>query len=317
MGKGKRKGDDHGAGGKKAKTDIHKVGKYLPGGFPIDPKMKGVLVTCTRGKERAAGQEACDLLSEYALKMYGSDFGAEPEVDEDESVEDAVAREIAQLKKPKGGKKFLPLLTGTDCVVFIRAMEIEPSKLCHYILTDLQNTASKRTRYCHRFIPVEETSYAHMADIETMSERILAPFFHAKDQEPVTFSVLPKIRHNNTVARDELVKSLARIVGTGQKHVVNLNEPKYVVLVEVIKSICFLGVAIDYDQLKKFNIQSIFEATQQIESNSTTTSTTAAKPKEDKEDREDKETKAEENKDEQKESDNNPTVEEGDVQSEA
>jgi len=65
MGKNKRKGGDaQGAGGKKAKTDIHKVGKYLPGGFPIDPKMKGVLVTCTRGKEHSAGQEACDLLAE-------------------------------------------------------------------------------------------------------------------------------------------------------------------------------------------------------------------------------------------------------------
>lgn len=65
MGKNKRKGGDaQGAGGKKVKTDIHKVGKYLPGGFPIDPKMKGVLVTCTRGKEHSAGQEACDLLAE-------------------------------------------------------------------------------------------------------------------------------------------------------------------------------------------------------------------------------------------------------------
>jgi len=47
--------------------------------------------------------------------LYGSDFSKEPEEDEDESVEDAIAREIAQLKKPKGGKKFLPLMTGTDC----------------------------------------------------------------------------------------------------------------------------------------------------------------------------------------------------------
>lgn len=68
MGKNKRKGGDaQGAGGKKAKTDIHKVGKYLPGGFPIDPKMKGVLVTCTRGKEHSAGQEACDLLAEVKI----------------------------------------------------------------------------------------------------------------------------------------------------------------------------------------------------------------------------------------------------------
>lgn len=68
MGKNKRKagegGADAGNGGKKAKTNIHKIGKYLPGGFPIDPKMRGVMVTCARGKETQAGAEACDLLSE-------------------------------------------------------------------------------------------------------------------------------------------------------------------------------------------------------------------------------------------------------------
>src|SRR5690554_8019019 len=58
------KGGHGGSDGKKVKADIHKVGKYLPSGFPIDPKMKGVMVTCARGKETQAGAEACDLLSE-------------------------------------------------------------------------------------------------------------------------------------------------------------------------------------------------------------------------------------------------------------
>jgi len=65
MGANKRKaGKAQGGDEKKVKTDIHKIGKYLPGGFSIDPKMKGVMVTCARGKETQAGREACDLLSE-------------------------------------------------------------------------------------------------------------------------------------------------------------------------------------------------------------------------------------------------------------
>ncbi|KAF9349620.1 THUMP domain-containing protein 1 [Mortierella sp. AD094] len=265
MGGNKRKAEKaQGAkDGKKVKTDVHKIGKYLPGGFPIDPKMKGVMVTCARGKETQAGQEACDLLSEYAEKLYGSGSTAdEPEGDEDESIEDAIAREVAQAKKTKGGKKFLPLLTGTDCVIFIRAMDIEPSSLCHYVLTDLQNSGSKRTRYCQRFIPVDETSYANMDDITVMSERVLKPYFHAENQQPTTFKVIPKVRHNDKVDREVLVKMLASSAGRNQKHSVNLNEPNYVILAEVIKSICFLSVVKDYDNLKKYNIQSIFEAAQ-------------------------------------------------------
>ncbi|KAF9208558.1 THUMP domain-containing protein 1 [Haplosporangium sp. Z 27] len=249
--------------GKKAKKDIHKIGKYLPGGFPIDPKMKGVMVTCARGKETQAGQEACDLLSEYAEKLYGTGSGAEEsESDEDESIEDAIAREVAQAKKTKGGKKFLPLLTGTDCVIFIRAMDIQPSSLCHHLLTDLQKSGSKRTRYCQRFIPVEETSYANMDDIAAMTTRVLKPYFHAENQQPTTFRVIPKVRHNDKINREALVKMLASAAGNNQRHSVDLTDPNYVILAEVIKSICFLSVVKDYDSLKKYNIQSIFEAAQ-------------------------------------------------------
>ncbi|KAG0215068.1 THUMP domain-containing protein 1 [Mortierella sp. NVP41] len=264
MGANKRKGaGGQEKGGKKAKVDIHKVGKYLPGGFPIDPKMKGVMVTCARGRETQAGKEACDLLSEYAQKLYGDDFNEDPaEQDEDESIEDAIAREVAQAKKSKGGKKFLPLSTGTDCVIFIRAMDIEPARLCHYVLTDLQNSGSKRTRYCMRFIPVDETSYANMEDIETMSERVFKPYFHAEDQKPTTFKIIPKIRHNDKVERDTLLKKLAGLAGQDQSHTVSMNDPEYIILAEVIKSICFLGVVRDYEKLKKYNIQSIFEAAQ-------------------------------------------------------
>ncbi|KAG0048001.1 THUMP domain-containing protein 1 [Gryganskiella cystojenkinii] len=260
-GDNKRKNDSNGPkGGKKAKTDIHKVGKYLPGGFPIDPKMKGVMVTCTRGRETQASREAIDLLSEYAEKLYGEGFNDEVAEDEDESIEDALKREIAQAKKSKGGKKFLALMTGTDCVIFIRAMDIEPSKLCHYILTDLQKTGNKRTRYCQRFIPVDETSYANMDDIDTMSKRVLAPYFHAENQKPTTFKIIPKIRHNDKVERDSLMKMLASNVGGTEKHAVKMVEPEYMVLAEVIKSICFLSVVKDYDLLKKYNVQSIFES---------------------------------------------------------
>ncbi|KAG9062985.1 THUMP domain-containing protein 1 [Linnemannia hyalina] len=294
MGGNKRKGgagaQDN--GGKKAKVDVHKIGKYLPGGFPIDPKMKGVMVTCARGRETQAGKEACDLLSEYAQKLYGDKFNDEPEQDEDESIEDAIAREVAQAKKTKGGKKFLPLSTGTDCVIFIRAMDIEPSKLCHYVLSDLQKSGSKRTRYkkemmspgddsvhwrslanmpirlnkyCMRFIPVDETSYANMEDIETMSERVFKPYFQAEDQNPTTFKIIPKIRHNDKVERDTLLKKLAGMAGQGQNHTVSMDDPEYIILAEVIKSICFMGVVRDYEKLKKYNIQSIFEAAQKSE----------------------------------------------------
>ncbi|KAG0001496.1 THUMP domain-containing protein 1 [Modicella reniformis] len=220
---------------KRVKTDVHKIGKYLPGGFAIDPKMKGVMVTCARGKETQAGKEACDLLSEYADKLYGPILDDDSAEDGSESIEDAIAREVAQAKKSKGGRQFLPLATGTECVIFIRSMEIEPSVLCHNVLSDLQRSGNKRTRYCQRFIPVDETSYANMDDIQVMMNRVLKPYFHADGQKPTTFRVIPKIRHNVKIDRENLVKTLASAAGHGQTHTVNLSNPEYVILAEVIK----------------------------------------------------------------------------------
>jgi tRNA acetyltransferase TAN1 len=57
-----------------------------------------------------------------------------------------------------------------------------------------------------RFIPVDETSYANMDDIETMSERVFKPYFHAEDQKPTTVrSCLKAIRfHDNIFSRDRI-----------------------------------------------------------------------------------------------------------------
>ncbi|KAF9585496.1 THUMP domain-containing protein 1 [Lunasporangiospora selenospora] len=266
MGGNKRKGDGQSGGGKdkKSRTDNPKA-KYLPGGFPIDPKMRGVIISCTRGRENQAGNEAIDLLSEYSQRLYGSELDAvEVDQEEEESIEDAIQREIAEMKKPKTGKKFVSLLTGTDCVVFIQIRDdrIDPSKLCHYLLKDLFESGHKRTRYCQRFVPVTETAYANMSDIEAVAGRVLGHFFHGEDQKATTFKVIPKIRHNNKVDRDLLLRMLASIVGQKGSHKVELEKPEQVILVEVIKSICFISVVRDYDLLRKYNIQSVFEESQ-------------------------------------------------------
>lgn len=46
---------------------------------------------------------------------------------------------------------------------------------------------------------------------------------------------MPKIRHNDKVERDALMKMLASQVGTSEKHVVKMVEPEYMILAEVIK----------------------------------------------------------------------------------
>ncbi|KAK9761641.1 hypothetical protein K7432_013310 [Basidiobolus ranarum] len=235
-----------------------------PGNFQVDPGVFGFFVTCPRHKERACVSEMYAVLSEYADKLYSSEKTDTAEESKEEpqeiSVEDEIANELAEMKKTAHkDKRFANLNTQVDCVVFIKAKEpVVPTDLAAYILKDLKETGVKKTRFSLRLIPISNTCYANMNDIEATMKKLLAPHFHSENQEPVTFAIVPKIRNNSKVDRDELIKSVAGLVG--DKHKVNLENPDLVIIIEIFKSICGISVVKDYYNLKKFNLQVLFES---------------------------------------------------------
>lgn len=75
-------------------------------------------------------------------------------------------------------------LTCFIIVVFIRSTPpVEPVKLVHHMLTDLDKTQTKTTRYISRYLPVEKTCQAHIEDIENSAKQIFARHFSQKDSE--------------------------------------------------------------------------------------------------------------------------------------
>ncbi|CAG8736119.1 7113_t:CDS:2, partial [Funneliformis caledonium] len=66
-----------------------------------------------------------------------------------------------------------------------------------------------------------------------------------------------KTRHNHNVDRMELITMIAKLVG--DQHIVNLDDPELVIIVDVFKSICGMSILEDYNKLKKYNIEKIFE----------------------------------------------------------
>lgn len=69
-------------------------------------------------------------------------------------------------------------------VVFIRTTPpVEPVKLVHHMLTDLNKTQLKTTRYISRYLPVEKTCQAHIEDIENSAKQIFGPHFSQKNSE--------------------------------------------------------------------------------------------------------------------------------------
>ncbi|CAG8793063.1 3417_t:CDS:2, partial [Dentiscutata erythropus] len=77
------------------------------------------------------------------------------------------------------------------------------------------------------------------------------------------YAVIPNIRNNKNIERMKLITTIARLVG--DDHIVNLDDPDLVIIVEIFKNICGMSVLSDYKRLKKYNIESIFEDKEQNE----------------------------------------------------
>ncbi|CAO3622700.1 unnamed protein product [Mucor hiemalis] len=235
-----------GGGGKKKKQKTYHCAKENEksskgkSSFNVQPDMAGVLVMCTRSKESRAVKEALDILQRYGDELYPVEANEDEEEDNDDDDEDdleaSIAKEVANLKKPKGRKRFANITTGTDCVVFIRCIPpINPVKLVHHMLTDLDKTQTKTTRYISRYLPVEKACQANIEDIEGSARKIFEAHFNQKDDQgeliPRKFAVACRVRNCTKLTRMDVINKLAATVGPG--HAVDLNEPELTIVAEV------------------------------------------------------------------------------------
>ncbi|KAI9230474.1 MAG: hypothetical protein DHS80DRAFT_21272 [Piptocephalis tieghemiana] len=236
--------------------------------FALEPGLRGFSITCTRGKERQSVKECLDLLTRYIYLEY-PDLDPEtsapsPSQTEEpvESIEDQVAKEVEEIKeqgKKESQKLLVSLSTCTDCLIFLRTLpSIDPNRVLARLLPDLCRTRSSSTRFTLRIIPIIGSSYANPGDMEALGKTLLPPIFHpTSGPTPSSFAVIPSMRNNDKVDRMALIHSLAAIVGKDIP--ANLSKPDQVVVAEVLKSICLMGVLPNYYRYRKYNIRALVE----------------------------------------------------------
>uniref|UniRef100_A0A1A8S6C1 THUMP domain-containing protein 1 n=1 Tax=Nothobranchius rachovii TaxID=451742 RepID=A0A1A8S6C1_9TELE len=229
----------------------------------LEVGMQGILITCNNKNQRPCTAEALDLLSEYADQLYGPELqdNSEPteeKEDEEEDVDDALKKEVAQLKAQRTNeeRRFQVLDSGAFNVIFIRTRNIDPNKLVHYILTDLYTTKKKKSRLILRMLPVIGTCRAYQEDIVKYLTTFLVPWFKAPNS--TTYKIAYKARNNNQNKREEIIKHVAGVLGSlNQENKVDLTNPELTVIVEVIKAVCCVCVVKDYQLYRKFNVYEI------------------------------------------------------------
>ncbi|XP_051857464.1 THUMP domain-containing protein 1 [Antechinus flavipes] len=235
------------------------------GGGPrqLEPGLQGILITCNMN-ERKCVEEAYSLLNEYGDDLYGPEkfidkdkqpSGSEEEEDDAEA---ALKKEVSEIQASTELRlrRFQSLESGANNVVFIRTLGIEPEKLVHHILKDMYTTKKKKTRVILRMLPISGTCKAFLEDMKKYAETFLEPWFKAPNKG--TFQIIYKARNNSHMSREEVIKELAGIVGClNPENKVDLSNPQYTIVVEIIKAVCCLSVVKDYMLFRKYNLQEV------------------------------------------------------------
>ncbi|XP_025939108.1 THUMP domain-containing protein 1 [Apteryx rowi] len=270
--------------------------------------MRGILITCNMNERKCVG-EAYSLLGEYGDLLYGPEqfsdreerlSGSErEEEEEDDDVEAALKKEVDQIRASTEHKlrRFQSVESGANNVVFIRTRGIEPENLVHHILKDMHTTKKKKTRVILRMLPISGTCKAFIEDMKKYTETFFEPWFKAPNKG--TFQIVYKARNNSHMSREEVIKELAGIVGSlNPENKVDLNNPQYTIVVEIIKNVCCLSVVRDYVLFRKYNLQEVVksnkeDAQQKPSSVTEEKNLTVVKPEEEEEEENSKEVKQE------------------------
>ncbi|XP_069590317.1 THUMP domain-containing protein 1-like [Ranitomeya imitator] len=256
-------------GKKRGKAQYVSNAKRHRGGRQLEAGMQGILITCNMNERKCVG-EAYSLLNEYGDLLYGAEklcdkgdrlSGSEEEEEDDDDVEAALKKEVDQIRTSteKNLRRFQSVESGANNVVFIRTLNVEPEKLVHHILKDLNTTKKKKTRVILRMLPVTGTCKAFPEDLKKYAETFLHPWFKAPNKG--TFQIVYKARNNNHMNREEVIKDLAGLVGNlNPENKVDLTNPEFTIVVEIIRNVCCLSVVKDYTLFRKYNLQEVVKS---------------------------------------------------------
>ena len=176
--------------------------------------------------------------------------------EENQEVEDEIAKEIAELKTKK--KRFQLVDTTLNNLMFIAVSDtsIEVCQLVHKILSSLREKKERKTRFTQRLLPVSHTCYASMEDIKKTALSMLKDQFYNKT--PKTFGIFFKSRNNSSISRDDVIKAVATIAKDDQTFAefnkVHLDNPEYAIIINVVKTAAMMAVVKDFKLLCRYNI---------------------------------------------------------------
>jgi tRNA acetyltransferase TAN1 len=258
------------AGGKKRKWQgSGKGGKKAFYATQASIGCPAILFTCFQNQQKSAIREAYNLLEEYADQMFGR-----PGEDKDEEVDDSsltveqqIAAEVAQLQASKkaGNSRFAMTDTGCKGVVMIRVKDAktDPVKLVVGAMDDMTSTKVAKSRYLIRFVPIQHTCYARIAEITSMTKPVIAAVFGSEeDQKPAcTWAIKIKKRNCDALQSMDVINCIGGFVEAGGPHKVDLTNADKVIVIEICKNVFGMSIfdGAKFRDLKEMNLRALTE----------------------------------------------------------
>ena len=189
----------------------------------------------------------------------GDDEEEESENESDEDIETAMKKEVKNIKETVQSKhrRFQNTDTKAKNCIFIKTT-LDPNEIAHAIFTELATTKVQKTRYACRLVPIVDSCRANITDIEKLGKKVFISYFETPIGTGLGYSILFKMRNNNSVNKGEVQASLGTVIkDINPLHYINFTDPDFVVSVEVIGNVCCLGVMKDFYKFRKYNLHEV------------------------------------------------------------
>ncbi|XP_057789954.1 uncharacterized protein LOC131006818 [Salvia miltiorrhiza] len=184
--------------------------------------------------------------------------GSLPKKVETKSVDKLIEAELAELGD-KSKRRFCKLDTGCNGVVFIQMRKKEgdpsPKDIVHHMMTSLAVTKKHVSRFLLRLLPVEVSCYTSDDEIRRAIKPVIEKYFPIETEKPRKFSVLYDARANTGINRTKVIDAVAKSVPS--VHKVDLANPDISIMVQIVKTVCLIGVVEKYKELAKYNLRQL------------------------------------------------------------
>ncbi|KAL8159437.1 hypothetical protein V2J09_000974 [Rumex salicifolius] len=193
-----------------------------------------------------------------AKKQCGGDGGNPGVVNTKKSVDKLIEDELKELAD-KSKRRFLKLESGCNGVVIIKMKKQDgepgPKEIVQHMMESAASTRKHVARYLLRILPIEVSCYASEEEISRAIKPIITRYFPEESETAVKYAVLYDARANSGIDRMKIIDAVAKSVP--KPHKVDLKDPEKSIVVQIVKTVCLIGVVEKYKELAKFNIRQL------------------------------------------------------------